>query len=277
MSDICVKAPAKINLFLEIKGILRNGYHDMDMVMVNIDLFDEIGICFTGSGKIEMPGEESPEKNLVYRAAKKFYEISGIPCPGIELRLKKNIPAGTGMGGGSSDASAVMKALAKHHGYIGDLFEAGLSLGADIPFCLLGAPAAVRGIGEKLEVLPEREIFMVVAVPAQRISTAEAFKAFDGQGQRYARPSDAMMKAFTCGSIHNIAACCHNGMEKTSSLLAPQIGELKRQLVESGALSACMTGSGSAVFGIFESGADAKAAAAKINLPGAEVFCVKTI
>lgn len=276
MKTLDIKAPAKINLFLNIKGILTNGYHDMDMVMVNTDLYDDISLSFNESGKIFLENEPEPEKNLVYKAAQSFYRVSGILCPGLTIGLKKNIPAGTGLGGGSADAAAVLRALAEHHGYKGDLFDTALSLGADVPYCLLGSAASVGGIGEKLEPLPHRDIFMLIAVPDGRISTIKAFQTFDSQNSFAPVSSDGMKQAFLNGDLSDICAQVFNCMETSSATMVPEILDAKDRLLELGAMAASMSGSGSAVFGIFPDEESAAAAFSRFDLPGMQIFKVRT-
>ena len=255
MDTVNIKAYAKINLSLDILGRREDGYHKLDTVMQQITLHDRIAISKNygglnvGSDLKTLPHGSG---NIAYKAAELFYKRAGLQ-PRTDIFISKEIPAEAGLGGGSADAAAVLNALNEIEGGIYSRIELtamGAEIGADVPFCVLGGACRCRGIGEKLTELPSMpDCFIVICKPPVSVSTAEAYGLIDR------KPSDirytpAMLSALKSGEIKKIAAALGNHFDDAAEL--SEIGEIEKSMLGAGALGALMTGSGSAVYGIFE-------------------------
>ncbi len=254
-----LKARAKINWTLDIVGRREDGYHLMDMLMQPVTLADDVlltpaeEITLTTGGSPLLPADE---KHLAYRAAMALKKHTGYPG-GAAIHVEKHIPVGAGMGGGSADAAGVLIGLNKLWGL--DLPQAeleaiGLTLGADVPFCIRGGLTRTTGIGEIMEDLPSGRLYpLVVIQPCEGLSTKEIFTAYH-EGVVGSRPDNPMAaKALETGSDSSLAAALGNVMQPVSEARRPEIAKAIRLLTEQGAFAAQMTGSGSAVFGAFES------------------------
>lgn len=270
--SLTVKAYAKINLFLDITGRLPNGYHTLNTVMQQIDLYDNVCVSRT-DGEITVacnnPAIPCGEKNIAYRAAAAFFVETGIRG-GAEINIEKNIPLEAGLGGSSTDGAAVLTALNKLCGEplnVEQLCVVGASLGADVPFCLTGGTAVCGGTGERIRPIPcKKDYFIVVAKPDFSCNTAQAYKKFD------------MSPLPTREGFKRFVGMLENGCEAWSGAVYNVFEQLYRderieavtnELKEKGALCAALSGSGSAVFGVFADENEAKKAAESINLP----FC----
>jgi 4-diphosphocytidyl-2-C-methyl-D-erythritol kinase len=277
-------APAKINLFLRVTGRRANGYHELDSVFVPLALSDRVGLAFRSGPdcvvalRCDWPELGAAAQNLAVRAAYAFMEEFAIRGE-VSIDLRKMIPAGAGLGGGSSDAATVLRLL-------GELFEVAdaarlaalaISLGADVPFFLTAAPARVRGIGERIEPLRGfRPLALVVAAPPLTVSTAAVFaglRAEDWSGPA----SDEVLAAITAGSIK--PGLLVNDLAAVAIKQWPLIAELKTMVEGCGAAGASMTGSGGAVFGIFATPAAAETAAEQVRrrYPAVRVFATTTL
>ena len=273
-------APAKINLFLKVVGKRDDGYHDIISLMRQIDLYDEMTFSGTAAGiTVRCPGSDLPgnEGNLVYRAAKAFYQQTAINA-GIEITLKKNIPIGAGLGGGSSDAAATLVALNEMHGAplaTEELSRLGESLGADVPFFIYGKTAWASGKGEVLTEANGVPPFWVVLInPGFQVSTGDVYRGLNlGLTKKII---NYRIPRFS--SVNDVASGLENDLEQVTFTLHPVLKRMKAFLLENGALGAAMTGSGPTMFGIF---ADQDAAAraeknASIN-SGWLTFCVRSL
>jgi 4-diphosphocytidyl-2-C-methyl-D-erythritol kinase len=277
-------APAKINLFLRVTGRRANGYHELDSVFVPLALSDRVGLAFRSGPdcvvqlRCDWPELGAAAQNLAVRAAYAFMEEFAIRGE-VSIDLRKMIPAGAGLGGGSSDAAMVLRLL-------GELFEVAdaarlaalaISLGADVPFFLTAAPARVRGIGERIEPLRGfRPLALVVAAPPLTVSTAAVFaglRAEDWSGPA----SDEVLAAIAAGSIK--PGLLVNDLAAVAIEQWPLIAELKTMVEGCGAAGASMTGSGGAVFGIFATPAAAETAAEQVRrrYPAVRVFATTTL
>lgn len=267
-------APAKLNLALRIVGRRSDGYHLLDSVMVPIDVFDELRVrlvrepgCRVELRSIGLP-ELLPEHNLAFRAARLFLEHAAEDGR-VEIELKKHIPAGAGLGGGSSDAAAVLLALDRLFDTRLDaslLAEWGAELGADVPFFIYARPARVRGIGEIVEPLPAfPRPPLVVAHDHTGVSTAAVYGQYDRALTKREAPPIKDLFADPQVPLQEWMA---NDLEMAASRIQPGIPLLKRRLLNLGALAVVMTGSGSAVFGVFEETETARAAAARLQADG---------
>ena len=265
---IRIKAPAKINLSLDIIGRKENGYHLLEMVMQSIDLYDTVCISakkadgFTVQVSCDRDGIPTDERNIVYKAAAAFLKGETYA---ITIDIHKEIPDQAGMAGGSADAAAVLYGLNQLFDNRYDdktLREIGLTVGADVPYCLHGGTAFVSGIGEEIKALPAlTQGYIVGARPKVGISTKAAYQSFDDANPGVVcLPSSPKTKqilsAVEQGDLSRIGEGLFNVFEDVCAV--EQVQQLKNELLSYGACGALMTGSGSAVYGIFSRQADAK-------------------
>lgn len=265
-----IQAPAKINLSLQVVGKRADGYHDLRTLMCCVGLYDTLELSLGGGRNLivcSQAGVPCDQSNLALKAGLRFNQIlanqTHIDPPSICVHLTKRIPVGAGMGGGSSDAAAVLNALNHHHGYPlsrSRLLALALELGADVPFFIDGRPALARGVGERLEPCPSLPSWKVVVVyPGFGISTAEVFKNLKLGLTRCEKPLTYL--PFKYGKF-DIERHLFNDLEQVVANQFPIIQEIKKGLLNQGAKGASMTGSGSAVFGLFADAATAERAAA---------------
>ena len=252
MKTLRIKAAAKLNFSLDILGIRPDGYHEMDMVMQTIDLFDDVELSKAGTISVFSDGSPDGPENLAWKAAEAFFRAAK-RSGGARIRLTKRIPAQAGMAGGSADAAAVLIGLnALYDARLSPeaLRDAGLSVGADVPYCLIGGTARVRGIGEIVEPMPPfLSGYLVVAKPAIGISTAEAFRRFD-RAENLRHPDiAALLSVMEKGQLDALSLFMENVLEQSEQ--NETVETLRQELLKNGALAARMTGSGSAVFGLF--------------------------
>jgi 4-diphosphocytidyl-2-C-methyl-D-erythritol kinase len=277
-------APAKINLFLRVTGQRANGYHELDSVFLPLALSDRVGLAFRSAPdcavqlRCDWPELGPAAQNLAVRAAYAFMEEFAIRGE-VSIDLRKSIPAGAGLGGGSSDAATVLRLLAELVGVAdADRLPAlALSLGADVPFFLTAAPARVRGIGERIEPLRGfRPFALVVAAPPLTVSTAAVFAGL--RSEDWSGPASAeALAAMAAGSI--TPGLLVNDLAAVAIKQWPLIAELKTMVEGCGATGASMTGSGGAVFGIFATPAAAETAAEQVRrrYPAVRVFATTTL
>ena len=281
-----LRTPAKINLGLRLLGVREDGYHTLESVFAPIEIWDELELEVSpGSPRIDLeiepsvPGElpvalstvAAGPDNLVVRGAEAFCKQTGLEAR-IRLRLRKQIPASAGLGGGSSDAAAVLLGLASlFDGELAreTLHALALSLGADVPFFLSPTPALVSGIGEKIEPLAGFPAFdLVVANPGDLLATAEVYRVADVLRSALTEPKPgSTMRAISRlrGETGDLAPALGdlliNDLEPAARRLCPPVARLMKRLSEAGAIGVSMSGSGSTVFGVFESGDGASRAA----------------
>lgn len=261
MRSVTLFANAKINLALDVLGKRSDGYHDLRMIMQSVSIHDvirlekaESGITFECGG-----GAPTDESNLAVRAAKLLMEESGI-TGGVKITLEKHIPSMAGMAGGSADCAAALIGVDLLFGLDTPrekLLKMACSLGADVPFCVLGGSKICEGIGEKMTQLPKMpECKIVVVKPSVSVSTPWAFARFDSISSPKKGDFNGMVSAFERGDLGGIGSRLFNALEYAADL--PQIKKAKEDLLKHGACGALMTGSGSAVYGIFEDGGTAE-------------------
>ncbi len=252
------KAYAKLNISLDVTERRADGYHDMAMVMQTVSLCDEVELRFTDTGTVQaksnlsfVPGDE---RNLAVRAALAYLRAAGQEGQGLAIRLDKRVPVGAGMGGGSSDAAAVLRALNRHYGALGpgELETLSASVGSDVPFCVRGGTALATGRGEKLESLPDMpDCAFVICKPNFSVSTPELFRRLD-QGGAHCHPDTiGLVEALRAGDLAGICRRMYNVFEDVDDRRLRTVKEIKSRLLDCGALGAVMTGTGSAVFGIY--------------------------
>lgn len=271
MQTLTIEAPAKINLTLDVKGKRSDGYHELETIMHQIDLFDCITLETKPAG-IEIATDSSgiplgPE-NLAYKAARMILQEYQ-PGAGVKIYIEKNIPVGAGLAGGSTDAAAVLAGI--NHLYNcrfsrPQLLKMAAAIGSDVAFCLSGQyfeprpgklvtrgfTAIARGRGEILESLPMRIIPNIVLVkPDFELSTAQVYSELDLTAVEQFPDTSSFLQVWNKGDIINISVYMANVLESVSIRKKPEIGIIKSRLIEMGALNALMSGSGPSVFAIF--------------------------
>ena len=255
-------ACAKLNLTLDVTAKRSDGYHDMLMVMQTVSLKDHILIEKTGEKGIRATCNfryiPTDERNLAVRAAGAYLDAVGEEKTGILIRMEKNIPVGAGMAGGSSDAAAVLRGMNRLYGGGMDrreLEKLAEEVGSDVPFCIAGGTALARGRGEVLEDLtPMPDCRIVICKPGFSISTPELFRKLDQVGLRTHPDTAGMLSALEAGNLKEIAMRMFNVFEEVDDRRMRREAEIKHVLLDYGALGAVMTGTGSAVFGVFSDG-----------------------
>lgn len=257
MDGYQAKAYAKINLGLDVTGRLENGYHLVKMVMQSIGLCDELTLEKAPSGihiTTDAQGLPTDSSNLIYKAARLMFDKYGIRS-GMRVHLRKAIPIAAGLAGGSTDAAAAMKGINALFGLdipLSGLMEDGVSVGADVPYCLLGGTALAEGIGEKLTPLPPLPpCHILVAKPDRGISTKYVYEHLDASGIASHPDIDGMVQAIRSGDLSGIPGLMGNVLEAVTVPVCPAIADIKRQMLALGAAGSLMSGSGPTVFGIF--------------------------
>ncbi len=280
-----IQAYAKINLSLEIVGRRTDGYHDLVSVMQSISLCDTLNFekkCHNGVSLdtgCDLPADEN---NLILRAARAYFEATGEPF-GVDIRLTKRIPMKAGLGGGSADAAATLRALNVMNGNrlsAEELCRIGATIGADVPFCVVGGTQVCRGIGEKMTPIQNNlPCYVVVVKGEQGVSTPRAFAALDekyGDFSGFEEKAERELVHFSdClknGETHTVSGVIFNRFEEIVSLSIPDVPKIKCELLSLGAFAAQMSGSGPSVFGLFEEEKAAEAAAATLVQGGASAF-----
>ncbi len=251
-----VQAHGKLNLTLDVLGRTDDGYHDLRMVMQTVQFGDELDVELRRDGQFTVdPGQSylpADGRNLAVKAARLFLEGTGL---GADIRVVKRIPVCAGMGGGSADAAAVLRALNALMGRdmpTDELCALGLRAGSDVPFCVMEGTALAEGRGERLSPLPPMpDCAIVICKPAFAISTPELFGRVDGRRSRLRPDTAGMVAALETGDLPGVARRVFNVFEDVLDRRQGEIASIKRALTDGGALGAAMTGSGSAVFGLF--------------------------
>ncbi len=269
-SAISFLAPAKLNLSLQVFGKRRDGYHHVRSVMVPVALYDEVTVEEAPGGirvECDAPGVPTDAANSCHKAAALFLAWAGTPA-GVRIRIRKTIPAESGLGGGSSDAAAALKgliALTGKHPPPEALLAMAVRVGADVPFFLPGGAALVEGIGERLTPLAWNVPFHAVIVrPAFGLPTREGYARLGrGPGDPPPRGPVPSFRTFS-----EVAAVVRNDFEAAWGPSHPEIAAIKRELTFAGAAAAGLSGSGSAVFGLFTSEVAAREARDKLSACG---------
>lgn len=253
---------AKINLTLDVLGKRSDGYHDIKSVMQTVSLRDDLEIVL-GTGqpwRIVCNWDSIPtgEENLAWRAAKVFFEVTGKDPDGLEIRITKRIPVEAGLGGGSADAAAVLRALNRHFEYplsIMALAELGAQVGSDVPFCTLCGTAMVEGRGERLRKLPDmpKDCCFVICKPEFSVSTPALYKEIDNTPIGHRPNHQAMESALLSEDLGKICAEVYNVFDPVVTKDHLEMNYIKSIFNSYGAVAYQMTGSGSAVFAIVES------------------------
>lgn len=258
MEWLQLKAPAKLNLTLDVLSKREDGYHDIESVMHTIDLCDIIRIAKVDNGiHITCTDASIPvdSRNTTYRAAQILMSEHGIKS-GVRIEIDKKIPFGAGLGGGSSDAAAVLRGLNTLLGLeleIQELLRLGAMVGSDVPFCMLGGTGLVTGRGEVVEpVDAEIDMWFLLIKPQIAISTKDAYGALDRRGIKAEERPDTigMLDAIMRRDYQGISCLLRNVMEPPIFEEYPSLLEIKRQLIDAGVSGALMSGSGSVIYGM---------------------------
>ena len=252
LNSVTVLAPAKLNLALDVVGLLPNGYHDLDMTMQAITLYERIVLRRSSGLTLTLPGSPvaANDSNTAIKAAVAFFQYTGL-LAGVDITIDKNVPVRAGMAGGSADAAGVLVGLNALYGAklsMSELCALGAKIGADVPFALMGGTCRVQG----------------------GVSTPEAFAAYDRVGSSTHPDCEAQEKAIRAESLAGVCAAAGNALEECSG--AKDNEAIKAALRAHGAVTALMTGSGAAVFGVFETEQAARAAAEAVKAQWPQVY-----
>ncbi len=285
MNEIFEKAYAKVNISLDVLGLLPNGYHEMRMVMQSVSLCDDIFISLNGTGLIRCQSDAAflpnDEGNIAVRAARKFFTAAGMDSTGADIRIIKRIPTCAGMGGGSSDGAAVLRGLNRLCGNRfsrAELEALAAQVGSDIPFCVAGGTQLATGTGTTLEDLPSLpDCFFVICKPSFAIRTPELFAKIDSRRSRLHPDTAGIISALAAGKAEAVACRMYNVFEDVLPRSCGDIALLKSRLLDFGALGSVMTGTGSALFGIFDSEIDAERAFQQLKKECPECYLAKPV
>ena len=275
MREIRLRAFAKVNYALDVLGLRADGYHEIRTVMQSISLSDEVGIeRITEGFELSFEPEETdlgpPERNTAYVTWKLLQSLTDEALP-ARVMLRKRVPVGAGLGGGSADAAAVLVGLNEMFGLglrVDELREVGAKIGADVPFCISGGTALGEGVGEVLTLLPGPPAhYLVLAKPARSADTGKIYRAYDATRTESARSVEPVVSALRSKSVPALAAAVGNDLAPVTRDLVTEVAGLERELLQAGALGASMSGSGTAVYGIFDDEDVAESAKAAIDAP----------
>ena len=279
------KGYAKLNYSLDVHAKRTDGYHDLTMVMGSVSLWDDVEVSLRGDGRIEarcsLPWLPRDGRNLAVRAARVFFDAMNDPLCGADIRIKKRVPVGAGMEGGSTDAAAVLRALNALTGVnfsVERLRDLALAVGSDVPYCITGGMMLAEGRGEVLSPLPELPGgWIVICKPPFSVSTAELFGRIDKRRITAHPDTQGLCAALRAGDLSGVARRMYNVFEEALPRSSAEIGSIRGTLLGAGALGAVMTGTGSAVFGVFEDRAAAAAAHDGLSRTYRECFLVRPV
>lgn len=275
MERIQLKALGKINLGLDVLGRRENGYHDVRMIMQTVYLYDEVTLekreapgITVASNLVFLPTDEN---NIAFRAAKILLDEFG-EKHGVSITLKKHIPVAAGMAGGSADAAAVLFGMNRLFGWKlseKELMERGVSLGADVPYCIMRGTALAEGIGEKLTRLPAMpKCHILIAKPPISVSTKMVYEKLDSSSIVDHPDIDGIIEGLRAKDITRVAGSMGNVLESVTEKQYPVITKIKEEMLSGGAMNAMMSGSGPTVFGLFKERSMAKKTAEQIRQKG---------
>jgi 4-diphosphocytidyl-2-C-methyl-D-erythritol kinase len=282
-----LRSYAKANLTLDVLAKRPDGYHDIESVIQTISLHDIVTVSVGGEPGIrvtcDVPGIPTDERNLAHKAAGLFFEDLGT-TPSVDIHIEKHIPVEAGLGGGSSNAAAVLGTLGSGFGVRGPaLVEIAARIGSDVPFFLVGGTAVVRGRGEEIEQFADIPTqWLVIVKPPFGISTPWAYKRLDEMGGRAGSgepmtASERMTKCIRSGDWGSLPKLLSNDLELPAIERHPEIGALKEELLRLGASGSLMCGSGSAVFGVFATEETAREAGETLSRSELRTFVCRTV
>ena len=281
MDKVTVIAPAKINLSLDILGVDERGYHLLDMIMQTVSLFERVTVSkkkkdITLSSNARYIPTDS--KNVAVKAAMLFFEYTGIQG-GAHIHIKKTVPIKAGMAGGSADAAGVIVGLDKIYETNltrQQMCEIGAKAGSDVPFMIMGGTKRVQGVGEIIKPCPPMpRCHLVICMPDKGVSTPAAFANYDTLGEKTLVETDKLVAAMEENDIYGVAKYMANDLEKAAASEYTQ--PIKEELIQQGAIGSVMTGSGAAVFGVFDDEDKAKAAVEYFRSRVRSVFIAKPV
>lgn len=285
MKTVQEQAYAKLNLSLDVLDRLPNGYHEMKTVMQTAGLQDTVQIRLREQGGIAVRSNfgflPRDERNIAWKAAVAFFAAADMPNAGAEIVLEKRIPVGAGLGGGSADAAAVLRGLNKLTGTPlrrTQLETLGASLGSDVPFCLRGGTRLGLGRGDRLRPAPPMpDCGIVICKPRFSIRTPDLFRRIDGRRSRIHPDTEGLLRAMEAGDTEGMARRMYNVFEDVLPRRCGEIAIIKTALLDAGALGAVMSGTGSAVFGVFPDLHSAQEACAALQRSYRECFAVTPV
>jgi 4-diphosphocytidyl-2-C-methyl-D-erythritol kinase len=260
MREVRLRAFAKVNYALDVLGLRADGYHEISTVMQSISLADEVELRrFSEGFELSLEPEEvrigPQERNTTYLAWMALQRLTGKELS-VKVTLRKEIPAGSGLGGGSADAAAVLVGLNELFGLglrVDELCEIGAGIGTDVPFCISGGTALGEGVGEILTPLPTPPAhLLVIAKPLSSADTGKIYRAYDEARVESTHSVGPVVSALRAGSIPALASAIGNDLTPVTAGLVPEVDTLERTLLASGAFGTSMSGSGTAVYGIFD-------------------------
>ncbi|MGI6071780.1 MAG: 4-(cytidine 5'-diphospho)-2-C-methyl-D-erythritol kinase [Lachnospiraceae bacterium] len=264
-------AYGKINIGLDVIGRRNDGYHSVRMIMQTVDICDYVTVAKKRSGitvGCDDPLVPGLEDNIAWKAAKLITDKYGLR-EGVNIFIEKNIPVAAGMAGGSTDAAAVITGMNRLFGLNmsrEEQDEIAMKIGADVPFCLRRGTYLAEGLGEKLTALKDMpEAGILVVTPPFEISTKEVYAALDSIDNPERPDIDGMCEAIGRNSLTLIAERMGNILEQVTGRMHPIIGEIKREMINAGAMVSMMTGSGPTIFGLFESNETAAEAVSRFS------------
>ncbi|MCL2081431.1 MAG: 4-(cytidine 5'-diphospho)-2-C-methyl-D-erythritol kinase [Oscillospiraceae bacterium] len=273
-------AYAKVNLSLDILGKRGDGYHELRMVTQTVSLCDELTIELSDDAEITascgIDYIPSDGRNLAVAAVRLFFDKTGLWNGGARITIDKRIPVCAGLGGGSADAAAVLRGLNTLPGAgldTGALREMALALGSDVPFCIGGGTQLMEGRGEILTPLPPLpDCYIVICKPRASMSTQTVFSWVRADKIKYRPDNDGMIKALRLGNLSDTGRRMYNVLEDAVSRQVPDIPVIRGVFLDGGAIGACMTGTGSAVAGLFDDFAAAESSCKKLSETYPETF-----
>ena len=283
MNSIKLKSRAKINLGIDVLKKRLDGYHEVKMVMQEIDFYDNVELVERrDSEKIQLfsdcPYIPRDDSNIAVRAAILIKEKFNIPW-GLDIYLDKNIPVGAGLAGGSSNAAAVLRGL-NHMWELNlskeDLMEIGVQLGADVPFCIMGGAAIAEGIGEKLTTIQGlKNTWIVLVKPYISVSTVDVYRQLDLTKIKKRPNIDGIVKAIKENNLYTLCSNMENVLETVTVMNYPIVSDLKKKMMGYQAIGSMMTGSGPTVFGIFKNYKQAKSAYNNLKIINRQTYMVQ--
>ena len=282
VNKIKIKSYAKINLCLDIVNKRADGYHNLRTIMQSLDLFDQVEIQTSKNIQIESDHPELPldEGNLAYKAAKAIFERAGIQ-EGAKIIITKNIPIAAGLAGGSSNAAAVLHGLNILYGLnltIAQLVHIGKSLGADVPFCVVGGTVLATGIGDRLNILPPiKEYNIILVKPNVGVSTKDVYNKVNIQSLSLRPDIEQAVKSIENHDLSGLASSMGNVLEPITSQIVKEVLEIKNTMLAMGADGALMCGSGPTVFAICSCSHKAKGMLKYFKNVYEQVYLCKTI
>ena len=259
MTETTERAFAKLNISLDVTSRRDDGFHELAMVMQTVSLCDELEIALRGDGQVRASSNlhfiPCDERNLAVRAALRFLEAVGESGQGVLIRMQKRIPVGAGMGGGSADAAAVLRGMNRLYDFPlsrQELEALASQVGSDVAFCITGGTALARGRGELLTDLPDfPACTFVICKPEFSISTPELYRKLDSAPIRHHPDTAGLVQAICEGKLEDVCRRMYNVFEDVDDRRLRTVSEIKSRLLDHRCLGAIMTGTGSAVFGIF--------------------------